>query len=155
MRILAVSYPKNEKDERKLKYFNEHYDKSLKTSVKEESDMVKFPLPNMKVLATQNASLGTELRQLIFRNERGRARDPMQSRAKIGQQVIFSLIVAAIFYKTGFQNPGGLEGKVDENANQYVRAQQLFYAGMQVFGALFFITTNLFMGNFFNSILVF
>jgi len=40
-------------------------------------------------------------------------RDPMQSKAKLGQQAIFSLIMAAIFYNIGFHNEGGLEGKVD------------------------------------------
>lgn len=69
--------------------------------------------------------------------------------------MIFSLFVAAIFYDTGFQNEGGLEGKVDVDANEFVKAQQTFYAGMQMYGGLFFVTVNLFMGNFFNSILTF
>lgn len=47
------------------------------------------------------------------RNKLGVMRDPMQSKAKLGQQAIFSLIMAAIFYNIGFHNEGGLEGKVD------------------------------------------
>jgi len=79
----------------------------------------------------------------------------MQSKAKIGQQVIFSLVVLAIFFQIGFHNEGGLDEKVDEDAPENRRAQQLFYAGMEVLGCLFFQAVNMFMGNMFNAILVF
>jgi|DEB0MinimDraft_12_1074336.scaffolds.fasta_scaffold49385_2 hypothetical protein len=50
MRILAVGYPKNEKDERKLNFFMEHYDKRMKADVEAESNMVQLAEPNMGLL---------------------------------------------------------------------------------------------------------
>ena len=60
---------------------------------------------------------------LIKRNRLGVKRDPMQSKAKIGQQVFFSLIVCAIFNGVGFLNEGGLEGKItdEEMKNPFIR----------------------------------
>ena len=40
----------------------------------------------------------------------------MQTKAKIGQQLVFSFIVLSIFWDIGFQNEGGLDGKVDFDA---------------------------------------
>ena len=57
-------------------------------------------------------------------------RDPMQSKAKIGQQLVFSLVVLAIFWGLGFHNEGGLEGKVDFTGTPQKIAQEKFYAGM-------------------------
>jgi len=64
------------------------------------------------------------------RQKKGVIRDPMQSKAKIGQQLIFYLIVLAIFYGIGFHNDGGLDDKVDSDAPENRKAQQLFYSGM-------------------------
>jgi hypothetical protein len=57
------------------------------------------------------------------RQKKGVIRDPMQSKAKIGQQLIFSLIVLAIFYGIGFHNDGGLDDKVDSDAPETRKAQ--------------------------------
>ena len=43
----------------------------------------------------------------------------MQSKAKVGQQMIFSLIICAIFYNVGFNNDKGvgqLDDKIDSDA---------------------------------------
>ena len=37
MRILATNYPKNEKDERKIQFFNEQYEKRMKKNIEEEN----------------------------------------------------------------------------------------------------------------------
>ena len=63
--------------------------------------------------------------------------------------------MAAIFYNIGFHNEGGLDGKVDESLPEKRQQQQLFYSGMELFGAFFFAAVNFFMGNMFNAILVF
>lgn len=79
----------------------------------------------------------------------------MQSRVRVMQQVIFSLITAAIFNNIGFHNKDGLNEKVTEKRDSFSGQRQLFYAGMQVYGTIFFLSMNNFMGSFFNSILVF
>ena len=68
--------------------------------------------------------------EIVKRNKKGVMRDPMQSKAKIGQQLIFSLVVLAIFWDIGFHNKGGLDDKVDFNGTPQRIAQQKFYAGM-------------------------
>lgn len=72
--------------------------------------------------------------------------------------MIFSLIICAIFYDVGINNDSGtgqLDEKIDNDAPIIRQKQQLFYSGMEVFGAFFFAAVNFFMGNLFNAILVF
>lgn len=61
--------------------------------------------------------------EIVKRNKKGVMRDPMQSKAKIGQQLIFSLVVLAIFWGIGFHNEGGLDEKVEPTATPQRRAQ--------------------------------
>ena len=82
-------------------------------------------------------------------------RDPMQSKAKIGQAVMFALVTASIFHNTGINNQGDLEGKIDPSTSMFNQKQQLFTAAMEMFGGLYFMAMNAFMGNFFNAILLF
>lgn len=95
------------------------------------------------------------MRLLIGRNRLGLQRDPMQSRVKIMQQVIFAVIVAMIFNDLGFHHPNGLEGKVDVEKTDKTYYAKLFRSGMELYGGLFFVGTNVFMGNLMNTILVF
>lgn len=96
---------------------------------------------------------------LIGRNKLGVKRDPMQSKAKIGQSAFFSLIVAAVFSGIGFHNEDGLVGKIDAdilaNPNSPKYRMKLFGSVMEVYGAIYFVSINQFMGNFMNVILVF
>lgn len=85
---------------------------------------------------------------------RGIKRDPMQSRAKIGNTVFFSIIISLIFNNVGYHNDGSIGDRVDTTQPVYVQAQQYFYMAIQQLGAFFFISINMFMANFFNSILV-
>jgi hypothetical protein len=48
MRILAVGFPKSEKDERKLAFFNANYDKKLKPYVENECKMLTLGEPNLE-----------------------------------------------------------------------------------------------------------
>ena len=98
MRILAVQYPKSEKDERKLAFFNECYNETMKGEVENENAMIKIPEPDLASMGSKNASFCTEVRELYVRNRKGVVRDPMQSKAKIFQQIIFSIIVAGMFH---------------------------------------------------------
>jgi hypothetical protein len=123
MRILAVNFPKTEKDERKLAFFNKNYDDKMKKFIESESKMMILNEPNLEELRTQGVDMMTQFTEIIKRNRKGIVRDPMQSKAKIGQQVIFSLVVVAIFYDIGFHNEGGLDDKVDSNAPPQRRAQ--------------------------------
>ena len=77
--------------------------------------MLKLKEPNLSELKTATVSMFTQFREIVKRNRKGVIRDPMQSRAKIGQQSVFSLIVLAIFWQIGFHNEGGLDDKVDTN----------------------------------------
>jgi hypothetical protein len=47
MRILAVNYPKTEKDFKKLAFFNKFYDRRIKQSVKTENQLLELPVPNL------------------------------------------------------------------------------------------------------------
>ena len=47
MRILAVNYPKTEKDLRKLKFFNKYYDMRIKNYVQNENSMLKLDPPSL------------------------------------------------------------------------------------------------------------
>ena len=83
-------------------FFREQYDKRLKDKVMDECKAIKVDEPNLNELASKNAGLCEEMKHLLTRNRLGVQRDPMQSKAKVGQQLIFSLIVASIFYDVGF-----------------------------------------------------
>ena len=60
-----------------------------------------------------------------------------------------------IFSGLGFHNGDDINSKVDMAGDAFTRQRQLTYASLQVFGALFFVTMNMFMGNFFNALMVF
>jgi len=47
MRILAVNYPKTEKDFKKLAFFNKFYDRRIKNSIKSEDKLLELPVPNL------------------------------------------------------------------------------------------------------------
>lgn len=81
----------------------------------------------------------------------------MQLHAKIGQQVFFAIMMIFVFTDIGFQNEGGLEGKVtaDPKKNPGVYNQQLFAAAYQFFGACSFLCINTMFNNAFNTLLVF
>jgi ABC-type multidrug transport system ATPase subunit len=57
MRILAVNFPKTEKDERKLSFFNSNYDQKLKPFVESECKMIALPEPNLDELKTSGVSM--------------------------------------------------------------------------------------------------
>ena len=57
MRILAVNFPKTEKDERKLIYFNTNYDKKIQKFVEKESKMLTLSEPNLTELKTSGVSM--------------------------------------------------------------------------------------------------
>jgi hypothetical protein len=60
-----------------------------------------------------------EVAQLYWRNKTGVIRDPAQSRAKIGQNLVFTLFTSSIFYNSGFMNGDDVNTKVDmKNGNQ-------------------------------------
>jgi len=48
MRILAVGFPKSQKDKDKLTYFNKNYDKKLKQFVDNECKMLTLGEPDLK-----------------------------------------------------------------------------------------------------------
>jgi hypothetical protein len=85
MRILAVNFPKTDKDERKLAFFNKNYNQKINSFVERESKMMVLPEPNLKELETQGVSGMVQFKEIVKRNRKGVVRDPMQSRAKIGQ----------------------------------------------------------------------
>lgn len=64
-------------------------------------------------------------------------------------------MIAIIFNNLGLNNPGVLEEKLGVIENPQVRMGKINYYTMQVFGGIFFACTNSFMGNLFNTLLVF
>mmetsp|Transcript_21772 Transcript_21772/g.33628 ORF Transcript_21772/g.33628 Transcript_21772/m.33628 type:complete len:165 (+) Transcript_21772:1108-1602(+) len=95
----------------------------------------------------------SQMRCLLKRNRIGIARDPLQSKVKIGQQVFFAVLIAIIFNKVGFHNDD--QELIVDTGNPQVFQNQVFYQAMQVYGAFFFLTVNTFMMNLFNTLLVF
>lgn len=83
MRILAVNYPKQEKDERKINFFVEMYQKKLKSYIQLESDQLQLPVPDLNGLEKRNPGICKEVSMILYRNKLGVLRDPMQSKAKI------------------------------------------------------------------------
>lgn len=77
MRILAVNYPKIEKDFKKLEFFNKYYDRRIKGSIQRESEMLELPLPNMDGLEKTQAGAFQEFKYILGRNKLGVMRDPM------------------------------------------------------------------------------
>ena len=57
MRILAVNFPKTEKDLRKLAYFNQNYDKKIKNFVESEAKMLVLPEPNLDDLKASGVGM--------------------------------------------------------------------------------------------------
>lgn len=55
MRILAVNYPKTEKDLKKLTFFNKYYDLRIKNFVKQENSMLQLDEPSLKGLEKTKA----------------------------------------------------------------------------------------------------
>ena len=89
--------------------------------VEQESKMITLPAPDFDNFASKNAPLCTEMKELVGRAKKGLKRDPMQSRAKVFQQTVFSLIAGAIFFKVGFNNgTESFEAKVDPKASAFV-----------------------------------
>ena len=57
MKILAVSYPPNKKDMRKLKFFCDKYDQLQRAVVQEENDAIKLKEPSFDGLETSSAGI--------------------------------------------------------------------------------------------------
>ena len=70
--------------------------------------MLQLEEPSLKGLEKTKAGGWQEFKYILGRNKLGVVRDPMQSKAKIGQQLIFSLIICAIFYNVGINNDKGV-----------------------------------------------
>lgn len=85
MRILAVNYPKTDKDLKKLAFFNKYYNIKMKSQVKTENSLLKLELPSLEGLEKTKAGGWQEFKYILGRNKLGVVRDPMQSKAKIGQ----------------------------------------------------------------------
>jgi len=75
--------------------------------------MLQIEAPDLKSLGDRNPPFLTELKLVNGRNLVGRMRDPMQLKAKIFQQVIFSIICAGIFNNVGFHNGDDINEFVD------------------------------------------
>jgi len=62
-----------------------------------------------------------------------------------------------VFWQVGFQNEGGLEDKVTANkdTDPLLYASQLNFAAFNLYSTIFFLCINTFMGNFFNTLIVF
>ena len=114
MRILAMKeYPKSDKDKRKLKYFCHNYRKFVRDNVTQENLAIVLPEPDIKKVEAGKLGGWGQYKLLCARNTNGVKNDPMQSSAKIGQQIWFSLIVTSMFFDLGYHNPGDNEGKID------------------------------------------
>jgi len=48
MRILAVNYPKSDKDLKKLAFFNKYYNSRIKSYVQNENSILKLEVPSLK-----------------------------------------------------------------------------------------------------------
>ena len=77
MRILAVNYPKTEKDERKLVFFNSQYDKRIRQNIQIEQMQVTLEKPDLETMASQNATVMEEFKNLRWRANLAIKRDPM------------------------------------------------------------------------------
>lgn len=77
MKILAISYPPTDKDNRKVKYFCDKYEARQKNLVEAEHKPVKIPEPNLDGLKSKAVGTCKELQLLIQRNGKGVKRDPL------------------------------------------------------------------------------
>ena len=68
MRILAVGFPKTLKDENKLKYFNNNYDKKLKPFVETENKMLTLAEPDLVKVTSSVVSLNIQFMEIVKRN---------------------------------------------------------------------------------------
>lgn len=66
-------------------------------------------------------------------------------------------MMTAVFAGVGFQNEGGLDDKVtaDKTTDPLLYRSQLQFAAFSFYSATFFLCINTFMGNFFNTLIVF
>ena len=162
MRILAVSYPPQPKDKKKIEHFVACYDKFVRPGVELENTKLKLREPDLKEQGNRTASWCTEFTCLLRRNMIGVRRDPMQSNFKIGQNVIFAVLQLVVFTDVGFQNGDDLKTKIDisnndkSNPAKYrIYYGQLFSLAMQTYSATYFVAVNTFMADIMNTILVF
>ncbi len=88
----------------------------------------------------------------MYRNKLGINRDPGQLRVKIGSNIFMMLIAVTVFSEVGFHNGKDLDYVVDPNLPPQQRAFKLLGQSMQIFGALFFLSVNQFMGSMFGTI---
>ena len=77
MRILAVNYPKTEKDLKRLAFFNKYYDRRIKNFVKQENSLLQLEEPSLKGLEKTKAGGWQEFKYILGRNKLGVVRDPM------------------------------------------------------------------------------
>ena len=157
MKILAVKYPPTKKDLQKIDYFVKCYKDKVEPGVLEEMKQLTLDAPDLKAMERTQAGIRQQIKLLNARNFKGIARNPMQSKAKVGQQIFFALMMICVFTGIGFQNEGGLDDKVtaDKATEPLKYAAQLNFAAFDFYSASYFLTINTFMGNFFNTLIVF
>jgi ABC-type multidrug transport system ATPase subunit len=138
MKLLTINYPKEENDVRKIEEFTTAY-KELVPALNDEAK--KFPdLPKFEIEGVKRASLGTQFKMLFHRAGMGLKRDPLASRARMGQTVFMSLTIIILYNE--LREPGDTV----EMRRQTVQST----AGM-----FFFVNLNIFMLAYMTTLQIF
>eukprot|EP00347_Sterkiella_histriomuscorum_P001693 403371041 len=134
MRVLSINYPKQDSDEKKIKFLCDSYEEKLKSVANKEQNQYQVTSLDFQQNKKKVTGFCQQLNICTWRSWEGLKRDPRQTKVKIGQVIFMGLVELAIFY--------GLSG------NNFIDQ-------MGLAGALFFILVNTMFGQTMGTILVF
>lgn len=133
MKKLSLHSPPTIKDLKKVAYLRQHYDLSLASAVIQEGKSLSLPPPNF-LETKRSIATSVQLKLLLKRNVTQLKRDPKVMRMKIGQTLLFGLLMLAVFFNL--------------SGDSYVNI-------MGIIGFLFFVCVNQMFQYLMGTLLVF
>lgn len=98
MKVLTVNYPKDQNDEKKVKFLKENYDTKNLPVVLKEQTMLALPEIDKSKMKKDYAPFFSQLKTLYARVNEHVKRDPRHIRVKVAQTIFIGLLSLAIFW---------------------------------------------------------
>lgn len=100
MTVLAISYPKNKQDIKKIKALKKHYDQLLLDLNAAEPKKFKFPVPDIQDKIIKNrAPVMTQFKQIIMRSAKEKVRDWAPFNFRLMQMLLLAILSVGLFWK--------------------------------------------------------
>lgn len=99
LKVLAINYPKQAEDDKKLADLNNFYQERMARQVEAESKHFKLEVPNDRGQDIGPAKTSVQISQLMMRSNVLMKREPRLTRAKITQTVLICLFMMPVFWE--------------------------------------------------------